>query len=87
VKTSPTNGSVELSVEDNGCGMSGEFIEKSLFRPFQTTKKQGMGIGLFHSRMIVEAHRGRIEVESEEGKGSVFRVILPLNRAEAEASE
>ncbi len=57
--------------------MSREFIDKSLFRPFQSTKKQGMGIGLFHCRMILEAHRGRIEVESEVGKGSVFRVKLP----------
>ena len=67
-----------LSVSDNGCGMSKEFIEKSLFYPFKTTKKQGMGIGLFHSKMIVEAHHGRIEVESEEGKGTTFRVFLPL---------
>jgi putative PEP-CTERM system histidine kinase len=67
-----------LSVSDNGCGMSKEFIEKSLFHPFKTTKKQGMGIGLFHSKMIVEAHHGRIEVESEEGKGTTFRVFLPL---------
>lgn len=67
-----------LSVSDNGCGMSKEFIEKSLFHPFKTTKKQGMGIGLFHSKMIVEAHHGRIEIESEEGRGSTFRVFLPL---------
>ncbi len=69
---------VILSVCDNGCGMSKEFVEKSLFHPFKTTKKQGMGIGLFHSKMIVEAHQGRIEVESAEGKGTTFRVFLPL---------
>jgi signal transduction histidine kinase len=57
--------------------MSRLFIERSLFQPFQTTKSQGLGIGLFHSKMIVEAHRGRIEVESEEGEGSLFRVMLP----------
>ena len=67
-----------LSVSDNGCGMLKEFVENSLFHPFKTTKKQGMGIGLFHSKMIVEAHHGRIEVESEEGKGTTFRVFLPL---------
>jgi hypothetical protein len=39
-----------------------------------------MGIGLFQSKMIVEAHQGRIEVESEEGKGSTFRVLLPMNK-------
>jgi putative PEP-CTERM system histidine kinase len=67
-----------LSVSDNGCGMSQEFVARSLFRPFQTTKKKGVGIGLFHTKMIVEAHRGRIEVKSEEGKGTTFRVLLPL---------
>lgn len=68
----------ELAVIDNGAGMSREFMEKHLFRPFQTTKKQGMGIGLFHCKTIVEAHGGRIEAESVEGQGSTFRVVLPL---------
>lgn len=68
---------VEFSVSDNGPGMSREMMERSLFLPFKTTKKQGMGIGLFQSKMIVEAHGGRIEVESEEGKGTTFRVLLP----------
>jgi len=67
----------EISIRDNGCGMSKEFIEKSLFRPFQTTKKTGMGIGLYHCKTIVEAHGGRIEVESEEGQGTTFRILLP----------
>ena len=78
VATEQKDNWILLSVSDNGCGMSKEFIEKSLFHPFKTTKKQGMGIGLFHSKMIVEAHHGRIEVESEEGRGSTFRVFLPL---------
>ncbi len=74
----------EISVRDNGCGMSREFIEKSLFRPFQTTKKQGMGIGLYHCKTIVEAHGGRIEVESEEGRGTTFRVLLPMMRGKVQ---
>jgi hypothetical protein len=77
VQTDWRDGWAVLSVRDNGCGMSRMFLERSLFQPFQTTKSQGLGIGLFHSKMIVEAHRGRIEVESEEGKGSTFRVLLP----------
>jgi putative PEP-CTERM system histidine kinase len=72
---------VELSVRDNGAGMSKEFTEKSLFHPFKTTKKQGMGIGLYQSKMIVEAHKGKIEVESEEGKGSTFTMLLPVRKA------
>lgn len=78
VKTLHETGYVVISVIDNGCGMSKEFLEKNLFKPFQTTKKAGLGIGLFQCRMIVEAHRGKIEVESEEGKGSSFRILLPV---------
>jgi putative PEP-CTERM system histidine kinase len=72
----------EITVRDNGCGMSREFMEKFLFRPFQTTKKQGMGIGLYHCKTIIEAHNGRIEGESEEGKGTTFRVLLPVGKRE-----
>jgi len=67
-----------VSVADNGCGMSPGFLRTSLFRPFQTTKKKGLGIGMFQSKMIVEAHRGKIQVESEPGAGTTFRVMLPL---------
>jgi putative PEP-CTERM system histidine kinase len=77
VSTDWSDGWAMLSVTDNGCGMSREFMERSLFQPFQTTKSQGLGIGLFHSKMIVEAHKGRIEVESEESKGSIFKVFIP----------
>ena len=78
IRTRSRNGSAELAVSDNGCGMSKEFMETRLFRPFQSTKKDGMGIGLYQSKLIVEAHQGRMEVESEEGNGSTFRIILPL---------
>ena len=81
VTTERRNGWVELTVTDTGCGMSQEVMEKYLFRPFKTTKRQGMGIGLFHSKLIVEAHRGRIEVESKERVGTTFRVILPAKDA------
>jgi putative PEP-CTERM system histidine kinase len=69
---------VGFIVRDNGCGMSEEFMEKSLFKPFQTTKKKGLGIGLFHSKLIVEAHRGMLEVNSTVGAGTEFRVLLPI---------
>jgi putative PEP-CTERM system histidine kinase len=76
--TEHSEGCVVLSVLDNGCGMSRDFVQRALFLPFQTTKLQGSGIGLYQSKMIVEAHKGKIEVESEEGRGSTFRVILPV---------
>jgi putative PEP-CTERM system histidine kinase len=78
VSTAQENGWVQLSVTDNGCGISRDFIEHRLFRPFQTSKKYGLGIGLFQCKQIIEGHRGRIEVESEEGKGSTFRVMMPV---------
>jgi len=77
VSTSRENGWVLLSVADNGSGMTPEFIANSLFKPFQTTKKNGLGIGLYQSKTIVEAHGGKIEVESAPGLGTTFRVFLP----------
>jgi putative PEP-CTERM system histidine kinase len=78
VSTALRDNWAEIAVRDNGCGMSKEFIEKSLFRPFQTTKKKGMGIGLYHCKTIIDAHGGRLEVDSEEGRGTTFRVLLPV---------
>jgi signal transduction histidine kinase len=77
ISTKQQNGSVLLAVADNGCGMSPEFVARSLFRPFQTTKKGGIGIGMFQSKAIIEAHGGRVEVESQPNKGTTFTVYLP----------
>lgn len=78
VSTRQEGGWAILAVADNGCGMSADFLQRSLFRPFQTTKKSGLGIGMFQSKMIVEAHGGRIAVASEPGKGTTFQVFLPM---------
>jgi signal transduction histidine kinase len=83
VQTRRQNGWVVLAVSDNGCGMSQDFMAKQLFKPFQSTKKKGLGIGMYHSKTIVEAHQGRIEVESAPQKGTTFRVWLPLPAAKA----
>ncbi|NOZ25195.1 MAG: PEP-CTERM system histidine kinase PrsK [Nitrospirae bacterium] len=72
-----------VRIEDNGSGMTDDFMNNHLFRPFRTTKKKGLGIGLYQCRQIVDAHDGRIEVESEAGRGSVFTVYLPLARETA----
>jgi len=80
VETGTRPGWAWVSVADNGPGMSPEFVAGSLFRPFRTTKKKGIGIGMFLSKMIVEAHQGRIEVVSQPGRGAIFKVLLPLKR-------
>jgi putative PEP-CTERM system histidine kinase len=77
VATSQDESWAILAVSDQGCGMSPEFLSRSLFRPFTTTKKNGLGIGMFQSKMIVESHGGRIAVASEVGRGTTFQVFLP----------
>lgn len=68
---------VEIAVQDTGRGIPPE-IQGDIFTPFFTTKHKGTGLGLPISRRIVEAHGGRIEVESTPAQGTTFRVRLPL---------
>lgn len=71
--------SVEIRVVDTGCGMTPDFIRKRLFRLFSTSKESGLGIGLYLSKRVVEAHGGRIWAGTAgEGKGCTFHVRLPL---------
>jgi PAS domain S-box-containing protein len=77
VKSTQKNGNVEISFADTGMGMSKETLAK-LFSPLVTTKAQGMGFGLAICKRIVEAHQGRITVESVEGKGSTFTLTVPI---------
>jgi two-component system sensor kinase FixL len=69
------DGTVEVSVADTGHGMAPEVTEQ-LFRPFVTTKRNGMGVGLSISRSIIDAHGGRIWAEPNPGGGTVFRFTL-----------
>jgi signal transduction histidine kinase len=70
---------VEVAVIDNGPGISRERLAR-LFEPFNTTKgTRGTGLGLAVTKRIVEEHRGRIRVDSVEGKGATFRMILPAD--------
>jgi PAS domain S-box-containing protein len=71
--------SVAVSIADTGTGISEKDLPK-LFEPLFTTKAKGIGLGLALSKMLVEGHGGRIEVESEVGKGSTFSVTLPVSR-------
>jgi putative PEP-CTERM system histidine kinase len=70
---------VEIVIEDTGCGMDADFIRERLFRPFDTTKGDtGMGIGAYECREYVHSLEGEIQVESEPGKGTIMRIVLPL---------
>jgi signal transduction histidine kinase len=71
------NGAPMFAVSDTGRGMSRQFIETRLFRPFATTKRTGIGLGLYTCREVIRASAGSIEVDSVEGAGTTFRVVLP----------
>jgi len=68
---------LELTVSDDGKGIPADDLPR-IFDPFFTTKKQGAGLGLAIAHTIIESHHGEITVESEEGKGSTFRIRLPI---------
>ena len=72
-----SDGKPFFSVSDTGEGMSQRFIEEKLFHPFATTKKRGVGLGLYTCREVVVANGGSISVDSREGAGTTFRVVLP----------
>ncbi len=81
IKTDLKDGIAEISFIDTGCGMTKEQLSK-LFTPFFTTKEpgKGTGLGLAISYSIIQNHNGDIEVESEPGKGSTFRIKLPAEK-------
>lgn len=85
VKTRAYGGTVEISVIDRGKGIDPQHMG-SIFNPFFTTKPDGVGLGLAIVSKIVDEHGGKIAVESEPGKGSMFRVLLPRYRTPTELS-
>lgn len=80
VRTKKINNKIEINVNDNGNGIPPKVLDK-IFQPFFTTKPtgQGTGLGLSLSYDIVKAHGGELKVETKEGEGSVFSIILPIN--------
>ncbi|MCY9673825.1 PAS domain S-box protein [Bacillus pumilus] len=74
---------IVISLRDEGCGMAEDKL-KRLGEPFYTTKERGTGLGLMVSYKIIEEHQGTIEVESEEGVGTVFHLTLPLRQKKQE---
>ena len=80
------NGSLELSISDTGSGIPKEKMDK-LWTPFVTTKAKGMGLGLPISKRIIEEHSGQILVDSENGKGTTFTLVIPIFIPEKETLE
>ena len=71
-------GQARIVVSDTGHGMSKDFIRDRLFKPFQTTKQAGMGIGAYESFQYVQELGGKIEVKSDEGEGTTMTILLPV---------
>lgn len=71
------NGAVSLSIEDNGPGMTEEFVRERLFKPFQTTKKNGTGLGLWQVKSIADQLGMGIEVENRPAQGVKFTIRIP----------
>ena len=87
IKTNMKEGMAEVSFTDSGCGIAKEHLSK-LFDPFFTTKEtgKGTGLGLAISYGIIQSHGGDMEVESQVGKGSIFRIKLPIEKQNGELS-
>ena len=78
-------GQARIEVADTGQGMSREFIRDRLFKPFQTTKEAGMGIGAYESFQYIQELGGKIEVDSELSKGTKVTILLPLFELQTES--
>lgn len=75
-----SEGQLRLEIIDTGCGMSQEFIQTRLFKPFDTTKgNAGMGIGAYDALTFVQQQQGQLLVSSEVGRGTTFTILLPLH--------
>ncbi|MGH8596862.1 MAG: sensor histidine kinase, partial [Gammaproteobacteria bacterium] len=77
VRTEPSDGQIVVSFVDTGRGISAEQVGR-IFEPYYTTKKEGSGLGLMIVQRIVREHGGTIEIESDAGRGTTFRIKLPV---------
>lgn len=78
VRLTKSEGAAVIEIQDTGHGMSVEFIHERLFKPFESTKSAGMGIGVFESREYVKELGGQLEVVSQPSCGTTFKMVLPL---------
>ena len=81
VKSERSSGQIKVEVGDSGAGMTEEFVRTRLFRPFNTTKHNGMGIGTYESFQYIRELGGQISVISQPGQGTTMTVMLPLFEA------
>jgi hypothetical protein len=84
IKTGRDGDLVFLTITDSGAGIPPDVLEQ-IFEPFYTTKPDGTGLGLAVSKKIIDDHGGRIEVQSQVGKGTTFRILLPVSMPAAPA--
>ncbi len=77
-----SGGSIMVTVADTGCGIPSPMLE-SLFQPSQSSRPGGLGVGLYQCKQIVEAHRGTIEIRSQQGQGTQVRIELPLSEGQS----
>ena len=82
IKTARYSGQVKVEVGDTGAGMTEEFVRTRLFRPFNTTKHNGMGIGTYESFQYIRELGGTLSVLSQPGAGTTITVLLPLFEAQ-----
>jgi signal transduction histidine kinase len=82
LKVQRFSGQVMVEVGDTGAGMSEEFVQTKLFRPFNTTKHSGMGIGTYESFQYIRELGGSVSVDSRLSEGTVLTVLLPLFEAQ-----
>jgi len=80
VKAEVRNNNIEISIQDTGVGIPPETLKK-IGEPFYTTKKNGNGLGLMVSFKIIESHNGKVYIESEQNKGTTFKILLPAKTA------
>ncbi len=76
IEVEESGGSVLVTVADTGCGIPSPMLE-SLFQPSQSSRPGGLGVGLYQCKQMVEAHRGTIEIRSQQGEGTKVRIELP----------
>jgi hypothetical protein len=81
-----SGGSIMVTVADTGCGIPSPMLE-SLFQPSQSSRPGGLGVGLYQCKQMVEAHRGTIEIRSQQGQGTQVKIELPISEGRRPKAE